>query len=131
VSKDLIHWTELEPAFWEESLGSGVQSGTCVVDYRNTSGLSPDPSNPPLIAFWSRFDNRAQCLSYSLDRGRTWKPYAKNPIMMVPERDPKVFWYEPGKHWVMMLYGEQQYHVFTSRDAGVRAVTSLADQHQS
>lgn len=114
VSKDLIHWTELEPAFWEESLGSGVQSGTCIIDYQNTSGLSPDPKNPPMIAFWSRFDNRSQCLSYSLDRGRTWKAYEKNPFMITPERDPKVFWYAPGNHWVMMLYGDQQYHLFTS-----------------
>ena len=116
VSKDLIHWTELEPAFWEESLGSGVQSGTCVIDYQNTSGLSPEPKNPPMIAFWSRFDNRTQCLSYSLDHGRTWKRYEKNPIMLTPERDPKVFWYAPGKHWVMMLYGNQQYHIFSSNN---------------
>jgi sucrose-6-phosphate hydrolase SacC (GH32 family) len=116
VSKDLIHWTELAPAFWEESLGSGVQSGTCVIDYQNTSGLSPNPKTPPMIAFWSRFDNRAQCLSCSLDRGRTWTPYAKNPFLVVPERDPKVFWYEPAKHWVMLLYGNQQYHLFTSRN---------------
>jgi fructan beta-fructosidase len=116
VSKDLVHWTELEPAIWEESLGSGVQSGTCVVDYQNTFGLAPDPEKPPMVVFWSRFDNRSQCLSYSLDRGRTWKPYAKNPIMVVPERDPKVFWYAPGNHWVMILYGEQQYHVFTSKN---------------
>jgi sucrose-6-phosphate hydrolase SacC (GH32 family) len=116
VSKDLVHWTELQPAFWEESPGSGVQSGTCVIDYQNTSGLSPDPKTPPMIAFWSRFDNRSQCLSYSLDRGRTWKPYAKNPFMVVPERDPKVFWHEPAKHWVMMLYGDRQYHIFTSKN---------------
>ena len=116
VSRDLVHWTELAPAFWEETLGSGVQSGTCVVDYQNTSGLSPDPSNPAMVAFWSRFDNRTQCLSYSLDHGRTWKRYEKNPIMVVPERDPKVFWYAPGSHWVMMLYGDKQYHIFTSKN---------------
>ena len=116
VSRDLIHWTELAPAFWEETLGSGVQSGTCVVDYQNTSGLSPDPSNPAMVAFWSRFDNRSQCLSYSLDHGRTWKSYGKNPLMIVPERDPKVFWYAPGSHWVMMLYGDKQYHIFTSKN---------------
>ena len=115
VSKDLIHWTELEPAFWEESLGSGVQSGSCVIDYQNTSGLSRDPKTPPMIAFWSRFDNRTQFLSYSLDRGRSWKQYEK-PIMIVPERDPKVFWHEPSRHWVMMLYGNQQYHIFTSKN---------------
>jgi len=40
--------------------------------------------------------------------------YEKNPIMLFPERDPKVFWYAPGRHWVMMLYGDRQYHIFTS-----------------
>lgn len=113
VSKDLVHWTELEPAFWEESLGSGVQSGSCVIDYQNKSGLSPDAKNPPMIAFWSRFDNRTQFLSYSLDRGRSWKQNDK-PVMIMPERDPRVFWYRPGKHWVMMLYGNRQYHILTS-----------------
>ena len=124
VSRDLVHWTELEPAFWEEKLDSGVQSGTCVVDYQNTSGLSLDKSNPPLIAFWPRFDNRTQCLSYSLDHGRTWKAYAKNPILVHPERDPKVFWYAPGNHWVMMLYGEGQYHILTSTN-----LLSWKDEH--
>ena len=114
VSRDLIHWTELEPAFWEEEAESGDQSGTCVVDYNNTSGLSPDKATPPMVAFWSRNDNRTQCICYSLDHGRTWKRYEKNPIMIYPERDPKVFWYAPGNHWVMMLYGKSQYHVFTS-----------------
>jgi len=116
VSKDLVHWTELKPAFWEEELGSGVQSGTCVIDYQNTSGLSPDPKNPPMVAFWSRFDNRSQCLCYSLDHGRTWKRYEKNPLMISPERDPKVFWYAPGNHWVMMKYGEGKYHILTSKN---------------
>lgn len=114
VSRDLVHWTELEPAFWEEKLDSGVQSGTCVVDYHNSSGLSPNSATPPMVAFWSRFDNRSQCLSYSLDHGRTWKHYEKNPIMIRPERDPKVFWYAPGHHWVMMMYGNNQYHILTS-----------------
>jgi len=114
VSRDLVHWTELEPAFWEESQDSGVQSGTCVIDYDNTSGLSPNKATPPMVAFWSRQDNRSQCLHYSLDHGRTWTFYPKNPIMDFPERDPKVFWYAPGKHWVMVMYGSGQYHIFTS-----------------
>lgn len=118
VSKDLIHWTELQPAFYEESLLSGVQSGSCVVDYENTSGLGKDPKNPPMIAFWSRFDNRSQCLSYSLDKGRTWTRYAGNPTFERPERDPKVFWFGPkkGGHWVMVMYGDGAYHILTSPD---------------
>jgi fructan beta-fructosidase len=114
VSRDLVHWTELEPAFWEEKSESGDQSGTCVVDYNNTSGLSSNKATPPMVAFWSRNDNRTHCICYSLDHGRSWKRYEKNPIMVYPERDPKVFWYAPGNHWVMMLYGDKQYHVFTS-----------------
>ncbi|MFO1512034.1 MAG: glycoside hydrolase family 32 protein [Verrucomicrobiota bacterium] len=114
VSRDLVHWTELEPAFWEEKSETGDQSGTCVVDYHNTSGLSPDPATPPMVAFWSRNDNRNHCICYSLDHGRTWRRYEKNPFLVFPERDPKVFWYAPSNHWVMMLYGENQYHIFTS-----------------
>lgn len=118
VSTNLVHWTELEPAFWEEQLDSGVQSGTCVVDFKNVSGLGTDPRQPPMIAFWSRNDNRTHCISYSLDRGRTWRHYGKNPLLVFPERDPKVFWHAPTARWVMFLYGEvnkeRLYHIFTS-----------------
>jgi sucrose-6-phosphate hydrolase SacC (GH32 family) len=114
VSPDLVHWTELPPAFWEEKSETGDQSGTCVVDYNNTSGLSPDKANPPMVAFWTRNDNRTHCICYSLDHGRTWQRYEKNPILVYPERDPKVFWYAPSNHWVMMMYGNNQYHLFTS-----------------
>jgi levanase/fructan beta-fructosidase len=34
--------------------------------------------------------------------------------MIYPERDPKVFWHEPSHHWVMLLYGDSQYHILTS-----------------
>jgi sucrose-6-phosphate hydrolase SacC (GH32 family) len=124
VTRDLIHWTELEPAFWEEHPGSGDQSGTCIIDYKNTSGLAPDKSNPPMIAFYPRWDNRNQCIAYSLDHGRTWKHYEKNPILVHRERDPKVFWYAPANHWVMMLYGDGQYHILTSPN-----LLSWTDKH--
>jgi fructan beta-fructosidase len=115
VSKDLVHWTELQPAFWEERrFGTGVQSGSIVYDSENVSGLSKDPKNPPLVAFWSGFDNRSQCISYSVDHGQTWTKYANNPYMLQPERDPKVFWYQPGQKWVMVLYADAKYHIFNS-----------------
>jgi sucrose-6-phosphate hydrolase SacC (GH32 family) len=114
VSRDLMHWTELEPAFWAEELDEGVQSGTCVVDYGNTSGLSPDPKNPAMVAFWSDVENKSQWIHYSLDHGRSWTRFSGNPVLQASERDPKVFWYEPGKHWVMILYGGGKYQFFTS-----------------
>ena len=114
VSTDLVHWTELDPAFYEESLNTGVQSGTCVIDYANSSGLSPSGKTPPMVAFWSRDDNASQCISYSLDHGRNWTIYAGNPVLVAGERDPDVFWYAPDGHWVMMLYGFGEYRIFTS-----------------
>jgi sucrose-6-phosphate hydrolase SacC (GH32 family) len=124
VSRDLVHWTELPPAFWEEQPGSGVQSGTCVVDYHNTSGLAPDPAHPAMIAFFPRWDNQVQCIAYSLDHGRHWKFHEKNPVLVHPERDPKIFWYAPGNHWVMMLYGNDSYHILTSTN-----LLNWADEH--
>lgn len=115
VSKDLIHWQELPPAFGQDEQFGGTQSGSCVIDVENTSGLATG-NTPVMVAFWSAGDNQRQCISYSNDRGRTWTKYAKNPVLAHPHRDPKVFWYAPGKHWVMVLYGppQDQYLLFSS-----------------
>lgn len=115
VSTDLVHWEELEPAFWEEQLDSAVQSGTCVIDYNNTSGLSPTPATPPMVAFWSR-NSPQHGISYSLDKGRTWTHYAQNPFLEGYERDPKVFWHAASSKWVMVLYGDGKYHILNSNN---------------
>jgi len=67
-----------------------------------------------MVAFWSGNDNFSTCISYSLDKGRTWVKYAKNPVLRHPERDPKVFWHEPSKRWVLVLSGGGAYFLFTS-----------------
>ncbi|MFC8596802.1 GH32 C-terminal domain-containing protein [Isoptericola sp. NPDC057191] len=116
VSPDLVHWTELPPAFFEEDLGAGVQSGTCVVDVDNTSGLGTPDSPAPMVAFWSGADNLTQGVSYSLDRGRTWTAWAGNPIMLRGERDPMVFRDSRRDRWCMVLYAEQRYELLVSHD---------------
>ena len=48
-----------------------------------------------------------QCLAYSLDNGRTFTKYEKNPVVknvVHANRDPKAFWYEPLKKWVLAFY---------------------------
>ncbi len=104
VSRDLIHWEEMRPAFGKGGPFGGTQSGGGVVDVHNCSGLGKG-DEPPMIAFWSSTDNLNQCISYSLDRGRTWTKYEKNPVLVHPYRDPRVFWYEPDQKWVLILYG--------------------------
>src|SRR5690606_31464038 len=40
----------------------------------------------------------------SYDNGLTFEEYEGNPILEHQGRDPKVFWYEPGNHWVMVVW---------------------------
>ena len=62
------------------------------------------PSLPPAVT------DKVQGIAYSLDKGRTFTKYDKNPVINSKEkwnsqdtRDPKVFWYAPSKHWVLVL----------------------------
>jgi fructan beta-fructosidase len=131
VSHDLVHWEHLPIALKAEKDAQGnvtqmFFSGSAVVDLNNTSGFGR-PGNPPMVAIFTSLypqartlkngksveaGTQAQSIAYSLDRGRTWTQYAGNPVIPLPPspyadqfrdfRDPKVFWYEPGKKWVMV-----------------------------
>lgn len=106
VSRDLTHWEHL-PLAIPEADGIMAFSGSCVVDHTNSSGLG-DGKNAPMIAIYTGHGNgkQAQNLAYSHDRGRTWIPYAGNPVLdldLTDFRDPKVFWHEPTKRWVMAV----------------------------
>lgn len=113
VSKDLVHWEELKPAFWEDDAFGPVQSGTIVIDSANVSGLATG-KDPVMVAFWASWNNRDQCVSYSNDRGRTWTKYAGNPVLSHGERDPQVFFHGESGKWVMVLSGPGGYFFFTS-----------------
>ncbi len=118
VSKDLVHWEELKPAFGQDEKFHGTQSGSCVIDYRNVSGLATG-STPVMIAFWSAEDNQRQCISFSNDRGRSWTKYDKNPVLVHAYRDPKVFWHEPSQKWVMVLCGPPDFHYYILTSANL------------
>lgn len=119
VSKDLVHWTELDVALEPDALGL-IYSGSAIVDWNNDAGFQQG-SEKTICAFYTAAgDPVTQCIAYSNDRGRTFKKYEKNPIIkhiVGGNRDPKVFWYAPGKHWVMALYLDgDQYAIFNSTD---------------
>jgi len=109
VSTDMVHWQHLPVAIPEDPKFM-IYSGSAVVDWNNSSGLcqNPDPEDHScLIAIYAAAykDRQKQHIAYSNDRGRTWTNYAGNPVIDVDAedfRDPKVFWYEPQKKWVMV-----------------------------
>lgn len=103
VSKDLVHWTDLGTALAPDDHGTAF-SGSAVVDTRNTAGFGKGAH--VLLYTAARFPF-TQRLAWSLD-GRTYTKWPHAAVKDWPSanRDPKVLWYAPGGHWVMLVYGE-------------------------
>ncbi|MFT3933899.1 MAG: DUF4980 domain-containing protein [Chitinophagaceae bacterium] len=106
VSKDLVHWKELDDAIHPDQ-GGPIFSGGAVVDVNNTSGLGTS-SNPPMVVFHTGARGWAQYMSWSTD-GRNFTTYDKAAVPRINKdnRDPKVIWYEPTKKWVMVFWVER------------------------
>ena len=126
VSRDLVHWKQLDEAILPlrrpDGTLAGAWSGTAVLDEQNTGGFATGSAEKPIVAFWTAA-GLGQCVAYSTDAGRTFTMYAGNPIVpMDPpkrgdwDRDPDVFWYEPGKHWVMIYSISGKGFVFNTSD---------------
>jgi fructan beta-fructosidase len=126
VSADMLHWRNLPVAIPEVPGQYMIYSGSAIVDWHNASGLcagasAADPSCLVAIYTAAGSGSQKQHLAFSNDRGRTWAEYAGNPIadLQQPDfRDPKVFWYEAEKKWVMVavLADERKAVFFDSRD---------------
>ena len=116
VSRDLVHWENLPIALYPDNLGL-IFSGSAVLDKENSSGFGTK-KNPPLVAMFTyhlmegeqagRTDFQYQGIAYSLDKGRTWTKYDKNPVIPNTEnikdfRDTKVFWNEKLKSWSVVF----------------------------
>jgi len=108
VSRDLVRWEHLPIALTEED-GVMIFSGCAVVDWKNSSGFGEN-GKPPLVAIYTGHYTRKplqnQHIAYSNDRGRTWTKFAGNPVLDIGEkdfRDPRVFWHEPTRQWVMVV----------------------------
>jgi fructan beta-fructosidase len=106
VSRDLVRWTELGIGLYPKRYGDWAFSGSAVVDKGNTSGWGTMEKPPLVLAYTST--GRGECVAYSTDDGRTWTEYDKNPVVKHAGRDPKLVWYEKGKHWVMAVYDESE-----------------------
>ncbi|MGK6350051.1 2,6-beta-D-fructofuranosidase [Parapedobacter sp. DT-150] len=121
VSKDLIHWQELPVALFPDQHGT-MFSGSAVIDYANTAGYNNGNTPAMVVAYTADSpEKQVQCIAYSLDNGRTFTKYDGNPVIdskavwnSKDTRDPKVFWYKPGNHWVMVLNERDGHSIYTS-----------------
>jgi fructan beta-fructosidase len=121
VSADLLNWRHLPVALYPDEIGA-IYSGSVVIDWQNTAGFGEEA----LVAVFTHKapDKEGQSLAYSNDRGRSWKKYARNPVLAAPDnlndfRDPRVFWYEDeyGEgHWVMAVAGGDRILFYASHN---------------
>ena len=120
VSKDLIHWEHLDPAIARDPVGH-IFSGSSVVDKKNTAGFGKNA----IIAIYTNNSSvnhdEVQCIAYSNDNGRTFTKYEGNPVLtpfdgLKDFRDPKVFWYEKGKCWYMIVSADKETRFYKSKN---------------
>ena len=136
VSRDLVHWTEVDIALYPDDMGT-MFSGSGIVDAENTSGLRTGADAPLVLLYTaaggtsarSKGQRFTQCLAYSNDGGKTWSKYDGNPVfdhIVGENRDPKIVWHEPTRQWIMALYLEdQQFTLLGSPD--LKQWTRLSD----
>ncbi|TYA15408.1 glycoside hydrolase family 32 protein [Paenibacillus faecis] len=124
VSKDLVTWEELDIALAPDEIGM-IFSGSIVVDWHNTTGFFGE--NPGLVAIFTHSREaegaqpvQTQSLAYSVDKGRTWTKFEGNPVLqdesLIDFRDPKVFWHQGTRRWIMILACGQTVRLYHSPD---------------
>ena len=100
VSQDLVHWRELPLTLYPAGPGDNPYSGSAVVDTANTAGFKQGAEDPIVIIFPST--RRGVCLTYSTDGGRTFTEFSGNPVCKGQGGDPRVFWHETTRRWIMI-----------------------------
>ena len=125
VSEDLLHWEHRSMAILPDEDGTiFTGSGLC-----NEKGLLELPENALVFFYtsaggssdspWSEGRQFTQRIAYSTDRGETL--HKKNQVI-VPNltrgnRDPKVYWHEESKGYIMSLYlKDHEYAILRSED---------------
>jgi fructan beta-fructosidase len=105
TSADLVRWTHQPLAIYPCRHGDWAYSGSAVVDTADTAGFQRGDAPPIVIAYTST--GRGECIAFSNDGGRTFSEYPGNPVVRHTGRDPRLLWFEPGRHWVMAVYSQR------------------------
>jgi fructan beta-fructosidase len=127
ISTDMVHWTQQPHKILP--FGNGYPfSGTGLVDHNNSLGKQVGDTKTLVFMYSYALDDRPrfgvlpppketnyhQAIAYSTDKGRTLRllndggPAIPNQGREVDpkgtERDPKIFWHEPSRKWVAILW---------------------------
>ena len=119
ISRDLIHWKEVEPTIARDPMGH-IFSGSAVIDKEGTAKYGKDA----IVALYTSASDKngqIQCMAYSTDGGYTFHKYPGNPVLtpfdgLKDFRDPKVFWYAPLKKWYMIVSADKEMRFYSSLD---------------
>ena len=110
VSKDLVHWTQLEHAIvpHKGSCASSGQiwSGTAIIDHDNVLGKQKGDVKTIVAFFTHTQKGYHQDGAYSTDKGQTFQLMGNlvpNLGKSTGERDPSVVWDAKKKQWLMFL----------------------------
>jgi beta-fructofuranosidase len=120
TSPDLYNWTNQPIALYPPEEGTGVFSGSAVIDTNNTSGFFPNQTNGVVAVYTLNTpEAQTQNIAFSYDNGYTFEPYENNPVIDIGSnqfRDPKVIWYKD--HWVMVIAYSTEFviGIYTSPD---------------
>lgn len=135
VSKDLVHWEQIDGHITPHKVWGGCWSGSAVVDEENVAGFQKGKEKT-IIAFITNGGHPqdgvgplcTQCIAYSTDGGMTFTYYDRNPVIRNianANRDPKVVWDAQSGQWVLSLYMDRnasggawgsEYGIFTSKN---------------
>ncbi|MBQ9157594.1 MAG: glycoside hydrolase family 32 protein [Eubacterium sp.] len=123
VSRDLLHWAQLDTVLFPDEDGT-MFSGCGLV---NDHGLMGLPEDALLFYYtvaggssdWSKGKEFTQKIAYSTDMGETLTKIKEPCIdtLYYDNRDPKIFWHEESKAYIMVLWLKgNDFGIFRSTD---------------
>lgn len=123
VSRDLLHWEQLEEAMFPDADGT-MYSGSATLNERGMLGL---PKDAELYIYtsaggkskWSAGKNYVQKVAWSTDNGKTLHKLDECIVdfMVDGNRDPSAYWHEgKGLYYMVMYLEKDEYAILNSPD---------------